>query len=412
MDSRPSDEIRPKRRNNTCAIALMIGSVWVSHTPTAVGADEPPIDIAVTYVADVLTNTRGGLKTGTAYLDDIRISATVDMDRALGLEGGTLLVSGRRFNSSDFNGRLGGEFQKISNIDTEPGTRLYEAWYQHAFAADRLTLKGGLYDLNSEFDVNTVGIVFLNSSHGIGTDFGQTGQNGPSIFPVTSLAGRIAWQDPSGLTLKAAVLDGIPGDPAFPNRTAIKLANGDGALITAEIGYAWEGGQVYLGGWNYTARFDDLIATTPTGDALRRGGNRGGYGLLSSQLLQSDDGPTVEGFVRVGVAQPSINTVARYIGVGLTATGLIRSRRDDVAGISVASAHSGKPFQRAGSNAGMPVTTHETIIEATYRANLTPWLSLQPDLQYVIHPGFDPTLKNSVIVGLRFEISPSEALRR
>lgn len=48
----------------------------------------------------------------------------------------------------------------------------------------------GLYDLNSEFDALDDAGLFINSAFGVGTDIGLTGVNGPSIFPVTSLAVR------------------------------------------------------------------------------------------------------------------------------------------------------------------------------------------------------------------------------
>ena len=43
----------------------------------------------------------------------------------------------------------------------------------------------------------------------------------------------------------------------------------------------------------------------------------------------------------------------------------------------------------------------EIDIEFTYRAVLTAWLSLQPDFQYVINPGGDPTLDDAFVIGLR-----------
>ncbi|MBA3810795.1 MAG: carbohydrate porin, partial [Caulobacteraceae bacterium] len=38
---------------------------------------------------------------------------------------------------------------------------------------------------------------------------------------------------------------------------------------------------------------------------------------------------------------------------------------------------------------------------------LTDGLSLQPDLQYVIHPGGDPALGNALVVGLRLAFTRS-----
>ena len=73
--------------------------------------------------------------------------------------------------------------------------------------------------------------LFVNPAHGIGTDFSQSGSNGPSIFPVTSLALRLQYRASASTSLRLAVLDGVPGDPDRPGHTAIKLGGGDRALL-------------------------------------------------------------------------------------------------------------------------------------------------------------------------------------
>ncbi|MBV8060022.1 MAG: carbohydrate porin [Alphaproteobacteria bacterium] len=40
----------------------------------------------------------------------------------------------------------------------------------------------------------------------------------------------------------------------------------------------------------------------------------------------------------------------------------------------------------------------------TYRAPITSWLTVQPDVQYWIHPNVTPTQDNDLIVGVHFEI--------
>ena len=393
-------------------ICLSIAVLAALSIPSVRAEEDSAAVVDMTYVGDVLHNARGGLKTGTAYLDDLLLQATFDLEKLAGLSGATFFASGHAITFGDFGSRYTGEFQAVSSIDASPAVRLYEAWYQQVLFADPLSLRVGLYDLNSEFDANEPALLFLNSSHGIGPDFSQAGLNGPSIYPVTSLAARLAWQDPSGVTAAFAVLDGVPGDPAHPKRTAIKLGNGDGALLVGEVDYAWSGGRVGAGGWGYTARFDDLVATTPAGP-VQRGGNRGAYALASLRVLgDAEATPSVDTFVRVGVAATSMNPVSTYIGAGVVGTGLIPSRPEDQAGLSVAIARTGHPFRSAGVIAGAPVTHHETVFEATYRAALTSWLTLQPDAQLIVNPGFDPTLRNAVVVGFRFEISPLALLNK
>lgn len=386
---------------------LLIAALAATSTVSRAD-DESPLQIDLTYTGEVLHNS-GGLRTGTGYLDDAKAQATMDLDKSLGIPGGKIFVFGLANNFGDFGSRYSGEFQAVSNIDTSPAVRLYEAWYEQAIFSENLTARVGLYDLNAEFDTNEVGALFINSSHGIGPDFSQTGLNGPSIFPVTSLAARLAWNDPSGFTLAAAVLDAVPGDPAHPSRTTIKLGGGEGALLVAEAAYAWDGGRVGLGGWGYTAQFDDIEAVTPSGP-VRRKDNRGVYGIVSGRILGGEESASLDGFVRAGIANSAINQASSYLGAGLVATGLVPGRTDDQFGVSVAIATAGAPFRRVQRAAGSPITRRETVLETTYRTELAPGFALQPVVQYVVHPSFDPTLRNAFVFGVRFEISPFSLL--
>jgi porin len=61
---------------------------------------------------------------------------------------------------------------------------------------------------------------------------------------------------------------------------------------------------------------------------------------------------------------------------------------------------------------GSPYSTNETVIEATYLAQVTPWLTLQPDAQFVFNPGAGiPSsssvrpLKDAFIVGVRVAVN-------
>src|SRR3546814_19744526 len=124
--------------------------------------------------------------------------------------------------------------ERISDWSADVGSsdlralRLYEAWIDQKIG-DAASVRIGLYDLNSEFDALDTAGFFVSSPHGIGPDFAQSGRNGPSIFPAPSLAARVAISPAPGWTVRAALLDGVPGHPDHPPRTAPRLGLGPGA---------------------------------------------------------------------------------------------------------------------------------------------------------------------------------------
>jgi porin len=356
-------------------------------------AGPPPLAIDVTYTADIWRAASGGAAQGTRYLDNLDIVAAADMERLVGWNGATIGVYGLYNNGASLS-ELVGDALAASNI--EAGTRafrLYEAWIDQKIGSNA-SVRLGLYDLNSEFDVLEASGLFMGSAHGIGADFSQSGENGPSIFPSTSLGARLAVSPATGWTVRAALMDGVPGDPARPQRTAIKLGNGDGALLVGEVEAPLPGGKLLFGHWRYTAPADDLL-----GQGQHR---NNGYYLRAEARLASEGDDADQGLAasfRLGIADGLVNQFNRFASAGLTYTGPIKGRDDDQFGLAVASAFTSSDYRLA-----TPATGAETVVELTYRAPLTKWLTVQPNLQYVLNPGTDPELGNALAFGLRVEL--------
>ncbi|MFO1457432.1 MAG: carbohydrate porin [Steroidobacteraceae bacterium] len=393
------------RAKGLSAVAL-VAAAW-SFPAQAADEPSPAVSLEAAYVGDLMRNTQGGLGRGGAYLDNFDLMATVDGGQAFGVDGLTLHGHVMYNNGHAFSGRWVGDAQGISNIEGVDTWRLYEFWGELRFGASgRTTLRAGLYDLNSEFDsIETAGL-FLNSSHGIGPDLAQTGENGPSIFPVTSLALRLQggaadwyWQ--------LAALDAVPGEPGHPDRTSFELGGGEGALLIGEFGRAvGPFRKLALGAWTYTAKFAAIGETDAAGDPVRDTGNRGFYAIAETTLAERE-GLHATGWVRAGLADDRFNGFKNYVGLGASAAGLVPGRPDDQLGIALASVAAGGPWRDEMALAGSATDARETTLELTWRLPVADWLTLQPDLQYVINPGFDASLDDAFVVGLRFELGSS-----
>lgn len=364
----------------------------------AVMADDSasPFDFGVLYTSEIWRNVSGGREQGSVYLDNLDATLEIDAERLFGWRGTRVLLYGLYNNGRSLSGEKVGDLQVVSNIETGvEAARLYEAWIETP-VTDRGSLLVGLYDLNREFDVLESAVRFINSAHGIGTDFGQSGRNGPSIFPVTSLALRFAWQWNDRIRWRAAVLDGVPGDPDDPGATTIDLGGGDGALLVGEIEWAQQGRRLLAGAWGYTAdfpRWPDPAAPGPT----RRGDGNGGLYLRGETPLGAG-GATL--FARVGVADGDYNPFSGFLGAGVEWAGSIAARPQDSFGIAIALAETSNAYRRA-----FDAEPREFKLEMTYRMPIGERITLQPDLQYIRNPGLDPTLDDAWAIGLRFELT-------
>ncbi len=352
------------------------------------------LTLSAVYTADLAADVAGGRARGARYLDNLDLQAAVDLERLVGWHDARAFGYVIRDTGASLSA-LSGDAQGVSNIETAvPATRLFEAWVEQDLGR-RASVKAGLYNLNAEFDTTVSGGLFRLSSHGVGPELAQSGRRGPSIFPVTSLALRGEIGFGTHWLFHAAVLDGVPGDPDRPARTAIRLRRADGALLVGELGWLDRATKVAIGGWRYTAPF------APIGAPAARGrGNGGGYVLAERQLVgDTRGGPGVSGWLRYGVADSRYNAIARYLGGGLVRSGTWRGRDDDQFGVSLACAWFGERH-RALADTG----ARELVVEGAYRWVAARWLSLEPDAQYVVDPSGRRDTPDALVLALRVKV--------
>lgn len=381
---------------NTHAVSPLALLTFLA-APAAAAAEESAARFDIRYIADVMSNLSGGLETGSRYMDNLDLSLEVDAERAMGWNGATLFLYGVYNNGKALSGDLVGDAQALSSIETGvEAARLLEAWIDQRFLDDRASIRVGLYDLNSEFDVIDTADLFLHAAQTTTFALAQSGEAGPSIFPVTSLAARAEFRLTDALLLRTAVLDGVPGDPDHPKRTAVKLGDGDGALLVSELEYGAGSMRAAAGYWRYTARFEDL----ETG-RLRRG-NDGIYALVEGRVYEDPDDPRrgLALYAHGGWASAGVNPFKYSLAAGAVYTGILPAGPEDDLGLSVAWVESGGPYKRADD-----ALKREVAFELTYRARINDMIAIQPDIQYVINPGVAPDVKDAFVIGLRLDLA-------
>lgn len=378
------------------APAIALASVALTNSASASEPGPGAVSLAGSYTGEAWSTLRGGAEGGRAYPDKLEASLDVDAERALGLRGVSFRVSALHTNGGSISAKHVGDLQGVSNIEGDGALRLYEAWLQRGWS-NGASVKLGVIDLNSEFDVNETGELFLNSAHGIAPDFSQAGANGPSIFPVTGLGFVVGGPLPGGWTVKAGAFDGLPGDLDRPRRNVFRVSTSDGAVLAAET--AWtrgEGPRVALGAWAHTRWGGQDVRTSDPPRAA------GVYGIADVPL-GANGGSSLDSFVRAGVAKDG--EIGGYLGAGLVWTGPLQSREADRVGVAIGLVRLSGRYRRAQAELGQTLEWGEAHAELTYRAQLTPWAALQPSLQYIRNPGATPGVRDAWVVGLRVQVA-------
>ena len=364
------------------------------------------ITVELTHKSDVLANTSGGVAHGAVVLMNSEAAVNMDLGQLAGWDGATAFVQYHVQHGNKSINNYTGSFAGVDNIETGTSTgQFYQAWLQKNSADDSLSLLAGLYAIDSEFYVTETSGLFLQPPYGMSAEMAQTGQNGPPVFPMGALALRVKYAA-SGYFVQGVLSDGVPGNPNNPHGTHIRLDKGDGSLAVVEFGAntTEEGGafnKTALGLWRYSARADDMMDVDASGNPLRRTDQ--GFYLLAERTLraeQDDPAQGLSGFVRFGTVSKDVYQADWSGSVGLIYQGLFDGRDDDTAGIAVTTSHASSKYRQLNIS-----DSSETVVELTYRAQLQPWLSVQPLVQRIFNPNMDAALRDAWVVGMRLEVA-------
>ena len=89
----------------------------------------------------------------------------------------------------------------------------------------------------------------------------------------------------------------------------------------------------------------------------------------------------------------------------MIANGWIPTRGDGELGLTLTQSHNSDKYMQLVNSRGGHYKLNEYALEFYYRDKIYRGVSVQPDVQYVINPSTNPTLKNATIVGVRFDVN-------
>lgn len=363
-------------------------SFWDSDYATGQwgGAREHLAEQGIVIEADLtfdFSQNFGGGATGwgSASRHLFNFNTTLDTE-GLGLwSGGTFFVNFQNINGPGIGDEVG-DVQGVDNVDSDGRTQVGEIWYEQFFAEDTLRFRVGKFDANGDFAYSDNAGEFLNSSMG----FSPTIFTFPS-YPDTAF-GLSAFAYPTeslyvGLGLfDGALQEGIPTGSRGPKSLFDDPAD---LMYVAEAGMTWDlddgarPGRAAVGFWFHDGDFTEFGGGTAD-EAT------GIYVVLDQVFWREDPSDDeseqgIAGFFQYGYADPDLSSVEHHIGLGVTWAGLIDTRDDDILGLGLTTAI-------LSDEAGSGFTDdHETAIELFYRLQLTPFMSIKPDLQYIANPG-------------------------
>jgi porin len=338
------------------------------------------------------------------------LELTFDLEHLLGIRHGTLYVHGEgSWPRNDLDTAAVGSVSGI-NADAA-GNRdldLTEVWYEHAFHDGTLRVRFGKLDITGGFECRGCAVSFDGSAYANDETAqflsGSLVNNLTIPFPDKGLGIVLYWNPTETWYASIGAADARADARETGLNTTFDGPNSE-FFYVAETGWtprlASAKGQLQgayrMGVWN------EPRAKGYTGSAQMYKDDVGFYLSCDQMLIKetndSDDSQGLGGFFRYGSASARRNDIKTFWSAGLQYQGAWTGRDDDVWALGTSQA----VFSDLAS--GTYSADNETVLEMYYSAQVAPWLSITPDIQYVRHPGGDQSIANTYIAGIRAQMA-------
>ncbi len=393
------------------------------------------ISPSLTYIAESAANLSGGLRRGAIYQGRLDLGLSADLDKLMGWSGAKFHANVMHIHGDSLSRQYIGNFMSFSGTEALNHARLYELWIEQEFAKG-YSLRVGQLSADVEFFNSKYSDVFVNATFGWPAIAAVNLPSGGPASGLTAFGFRAKAQLSDRLTLLFAMFNGDPagrgpGEAQNRNAHGLNFRVNDTPLLMGELQYSYEAGPrrpgtLKLGGWFHTDRFDDqrygtdglsLADPAGNGEPAQRRGSFAPYAVIE-QMLVPFDGKGDQGiaaFARIAANQPDRNLIDFYADAGLNVSGFWPARPNDKFGVGfayakISSSARGLDQDALGFGTPGPVRNYEAAFELSYLAEVKKGWTVQPTLQYLIHPSggasnpFTPNsqrIPNAIAVGMR-----------
>jgi porin len=378
------------------------------------------------YSGQMASNVLGGQRQGTAYAGRLSFGAAFDMDKILGIPGGTLHV----IFADDTGQNLSAHYvnSDLSNQSLFSGPE--------AFQLAIFTYEQKLFDDKVDINVGRTDLAFLNSD--LYCDFESRADCGrpaatfktiaAPLFPTAVWGGRILYAPTPHFYGKIGIYQ--PNPDLRPGWSGgfdwgIKTSGPAGGYdLPVEVGYTYTTPGASIQNQYDVGVIDSQEQFSAPWDTAKQPEHAGRVDIYvqAQQMVYQAEPNKPRGIYMFGYAiygASGQSQVANYqLTAGAVWEGPFASRPRDRAGAQFTTYHMNDLYldylyaNRLKENGSGRPWSSQNLIEVNYNAQVTPWLQLEPDFQYLIHPdglGFSPypktNLKNAFVVGLQFNIN-------
>jgi porin len=374
----------------------------------------------------------GGARRGANYVGRLGLIADADLERLVGWEGAVAHLSIHQIHGEGLSANRIGNLLTVSGLEAEPALRLFNLWVEQRLGR-KVSLRVGQFTAGQEFAISDSAALFVNSTFGWPGSFAVDLPSGGPAYPLAAPGVRLQYAAREGQTIRIAMFAGDPAGPGSGDPQHRDLHGFNGfrlsrrPFLIGEVQQQLGSATLRLGAWHHFADFADLRRDRAGGSladpqsrglALEHRGDWALYGIVDGRLWKSALQPAraLNAFARGNVSPSNSNLIDLYFDAGIVLTAPFRKRPDDIIGLGIAFAHISNSARRLARDANhfqdllRPVPDHEAVAELSYQLAVARAAFVQPNIQYVLHPGggaadaLGKRIPNALVIGIRTSI--------
>ena len=369
------------------------------------------------HISESAANPIGGLTQGAAYTEQVDASADFDLEKLIGWPKAKLHVTFTQRAGQSLAANAIGSFISVQEIyGAGQNVRLAQLSYEQLLLEDRLRIKLGWLHASDDFATSPIYCYFQNN--GFCGQIAIVVNSGFTIYPTGSWGGMAKVSLSDEVYFQAGVYEVNPTLAAPANGFKLGISGATGIIMPAQLGWqprlgaAGLKGHYRLGGY-YDTSDVPYLGSLPGSPQAKARGRWGFYGQADQMIYRAAPGTDrgLTAFAVIAYAAPD-TAMLEYIGqLGILQRGTFADRDNDTIGLAISYSRVSSTLVAAqnAANAMAPgsvgVQSAETTIELNYRAQLTPWFSLMPNVQYVIRPNGVTTIPNALVLGLQVKMT-------
>ena len=359
------------------------------------------VTVSGSYMLNNFMKGHGGGLIGNSkpsYQGLVNTSVELNTEKMHLYPGGKLFVLFQDINGKGLSEKYTGDYMYFNSYESaRPGPQLSEYWYEQSLLSNKIKFKVGKQDANCEFQALDTGFQFINSGFNFIVNSSLPTYPNPAVGFVTTL------QPTENIYLKYGLFDanGVGSQSGFNtvfHKNGALQHMGELGFTHSLKGYA---GKYIVGTWHNNKSRDEFLSDDVLNSGVVAGtfqSTNGFYTEFDQKIFKEKpdnvDGQGLSLLGQFSWAPPNKNELTKYFGTALAYKGLIPKRDEDTFGVGINSA---KFTKRLGNTKG------ESVLEVFYKIALTPWLSIQPDFQWINKP-YNAD-KSAVVFGVRTNIT-------